>query len=364
MLTLIFASLCFQERLEFVLPDERVYPGEVKCRLKTGFPEDDIVGISVSVNGRLSHYFETPPYEVTLDLRDFPDGPVTVTAELELFSGKTHSASVTGENRLPDYLENVKLVRVPVLLQQPSGSSYGIDDFAISEDGKPQKVELLFGEEKAIRLMVVLDLSGSMEKRLVSLRMAVSAFIDRLREGDSIQIVGFNHRVFEICPPETDFTVVKRRLGLLQAQGSTNLYGAVWSGLKTLGKANERRALILFTDGEHDLDGLEDIYKKDEVQCVDLARENGVPIYIVAFGNAVKPAVLADLSEATGGEAFFNKGPKSLRRAFEAIGDNLRHQYLLCYYTQSTLMGWHKIDVSLLADAAVELSYPKQLYFK
>ncbi len=354
-----------QEHLFFVSPVEKVFPGEARVELKTNVPLDDVIGLELFVNDQAVAYFEEPPYRVKLDLKDFPDGETVIKAVLEMFNGMKHTAELKGENFVPDFREKVLMVQVPVsILGSVDASRLAANHFAILEDGRSQKVELMFGEEKPMELMVLLDLSGSMHRRLTHLRLGLNALIDLLREKDSLEIIGFNSRVFQVSPRETDMAVVKKNLLYIEAIGSTNLYGAIWSGLRTLGKTTRRKAIVLFTDGDHDLDGELDLYKKTRKDCIDLARENGIPIYAVGIGATVKPEVLNEISISTGGKTFVRKDPKFLNKAFESIGEQLRRQFLVCYYTSSRLSGWHRIEVSLPDSSEIQLRYPSQLYFK
>ena len=363
MLALFLISIWFQEssgHLKFIRPVGTVFAGSADFYLQTDIDPENILGIELFVNGRTEHYFENPPFETTLDLTHLPSGKITFKAVLELFDGTTYTAEASGENHPSFYEEEVRLVRVPVLTRE----THDMEDFLLLENGKPQTPALLFGEEKPIELLVLLDLSGSMERRLFHLRTGVYTLIDMLKLGDSVHIVGFNHRIFEICPPETDFEAVKKRLHLIRADGSTNLFGAVWSAVKMMGQSNQRRAVILFTDGDHDLGDEPDIYQKTKEDCVTQAKENGVPIYTMGVGSAVRPETLQEFSDATGGKAFMLRGNDTLKQGFAEIGKELRHQYLLCYYTASTLSGWHDIEVGIAGKPEAELHYPDKIYFK
>jgi len=244
-----------------VRPEGSVFAGCGDFELRTDIAPEEIIGLELFINGRSEHYFEDLPFEKTLDRR-----PRSVAACRALVIE-----------------EEVRLVRIPVLTDKICVMT----DFAVLENGTPQEPALLFGEEKPLKLLVLLDLSGSMARRLFILRTGVNTWIDMLKQGDSIQLVGFNHRVFQICPEETDMDAVKKKLYYLRADGSTNLYGAVWSAVKMMGRADQRRAVLLFTDGDHDLDDEVDLYNKTKEDCISLAKENGVPIYTMGFGGPV-----------------------------------------------------------------------------
>ncbi len=360
-------SFAFQDGLKFVHPVDTTFAGETTFVLETNAPADDILGLEMWINDLSAHYFEEPPFEVTLDLSDYPEGPIVIRAELSLFEDRKHTAELKGENFTSYLEEDVLLVRVPVMVQTEAGlAQTNVDErrFELREEGQPQKLAHIYDEQHPLNLVVLLDMSGSMQRRVVILRQGVLRLLDLLRPGDSIQLIGFNHQVFEICPPETDMGVVRKKLYLIEADGYTNLYGAVWSGIKSAAKSKSRRALILFTDGEHEMEGQEDPYEKTLEDCVDLAREKGVPVYAMGMGAGISPEVLETLSNQTGGKPFLMRRPKAIRDAFQTIGEELRHQYLLCYYSPSKKSGWHHIAVAVEGVPEDRLQYPKKLYFR
>lgn len=350
------------DALQFVKPIEPTFAGKVEVQLRTSVPEDDILGLEVFVNNQQAHYFEEAPFKIFLDMSAHPNGKVEIRAVLETFDETVHTAIFEGQNVRPDVTENVSLVRVPVLANIP-GVKLGKNDFIVKEDGKQQDIQMVLGQEKSLYIVAVLDLSTSMKSRLGLLRSAMNRLLDQVRPGDVVHVIGFNHRVFEVCEPQSDMDIVRKRLMTLQAKGDTNLYGGLFSGIKILGHSQERRALILFTDGDHWVKEEADNYKQDQESCIKLAQEKGVPIYTVGFGAGVNRDVLSEISEASGGHPFFSARPKKLTEAFAQIAEELHHQYLLCYYTSTKRPGEHKIDVSV-RNKDLTLMYPKRLYIK
>ncbi len=363
-MTLIAMWAQGQPELRFIKPVESVFAGKTEFSVETDASEDEILGLELFINGQSAHYFETAPFRTTIDLSEYPQGEIRFQAVLLMFGDRQRSVELVGRN-YPSYVEeDVQLVRVPVMIQRAGDErDFTTDQFLVYENGQPQRVDLLFDEEKPMHLVVLLDLSGSMYPRLVMLRRGMLTLLDAMRPGDSVHLIGFNHSVFEICPPETDMSAVKRKLHLIEAQGSTNLYGAVWSGVNSAGKSDQRRALLLFTDGQHELEGMEDFYNKTLDDCIALANERGVPIYAMGLGRGINPDALRDLAGASGGQAFLLSRPRSLREAFELIGRELRYQYLLYYYSQSRKKGWHRVEVKVKDRADLVLRYPKRLYF-
>src|SRR5574342_629005 len=69
------------------------------------------------------------------------------------------------------------------------------DDFEVRDDGKPQPVTLFDDTPQPIRLIVMLDVSGSMEGNLPLLRAAAQQLFTRLRPDDVARVGTFGRDV-------------------------------------------------------------------------------------------------------------------------------------------------------------------------
>ncbi|WP_341535182.1 vWA domain-containing protein [Acanthopleuribacter pedis] len=354
---------CLAGDLTFLEPRAARFAGQTAVALAFDGDVDELLGIELFVNGESVHYFEETPFETTLDFSRFSEGELVLRAVATFFGDRTTAVELKGVNYPHFHETDVRLVRVPIKVdRRKETDTLALPDFVLKENGKPQNLEYLLDENHPLDLVLVLDFSGSMEGRVPILLRGVSNLLNRLHARDRVQVIGFNVRVFEVSPPETNKDLVKRRLFAVKPDGATNLYGAVYSGVKLLAKSNQRRALLVFTDGRHDLDDAPDHYKRGLVDCIDLAVSNGVPIYTLGIGGDTDPDILAELALRTGGTYFALKTGKQVRGAFDAIGGQLSDQYLLCYYTQSRFQGWHDIEVSLQRPVKA-VTYPGRLYF-
>lgn len=164
MVSLLLITSLPQSPLQFTAPQETLFAGATVFSLETDVPEEEILGLELFVNGVSAFYFEKKPFETKIDMSRYPAGPVKIKAVLTLFGDQIHEAVLEGRN-IPNFeQENVQLVRVPVTLEQ--SKSVKLEDFTLLEDGKHQKIEMLYDQEKPMQLVVVLDLSGSMENFL------------------------------------------------------------------------------------------------------------------------------------------------------------------------------------------------------
>ena len=112
----------------------------------------------------------------------------------------------------------------------------------------------------------------------------------------------------------------------------------VWDSIvlsirEVLSKTPERtrRAVILLSDGD-------DTSSKVRLfQAVEYAVRNDTVVYSIGIRDRhfregeMRRDFLRDISEQTGGRAFFPKDPEDLPAAFAQIEDELRSQYLISY---------------------------------
>ena len=77
-------------------------------------------------------------------------------------------------------------------------------------------------------------------------------------------------------------------------------------------------------------DGIDRYSQTSATTLIGEARQGDVLVYPIAIGGA-RPTVFVELATVTGGRPFFVKDARELTTAFEAIGRELRFQYLLGY---------------------------------
>src|SRR5687767_8775308 len=69
------------------------------------------------------------------------------------------------------------------------------DKFEVRDEGKPQPITLFDNSPQPIRLIVMLDVSGSMEGNLPLLRAGAQQLFARLRPDDVARVGSFGHDV-------------------------------------------------------------------------------------------------------------------------------------------------------------------------
>src|SRR4249919_603781 len=69
------------------------------------------------------------------------------------------------------------------------------DSFEVRDDGKPQPITQFDNSPRPIRLIVMLDVSGSMEGNLSLLRAAAAQLFARLLDEDRARVGSFGHEI-------------------------------------------------------------------------------------------------------------------------------------------------------------------------
>jgi Ca-activated chloride channel homolog len=251
---------------------------------------------------------------------------------------------------------DVKLVNVFVTVTDEHGAPVANlqrDNFALLEDGRPQKISV-FDRESALPLSIVLDIDTSLSTRkdlpleMTSARRFVHAI---LRPVDALSLYGFSEIVTEVVPFTSDAKVVDRGIDRMRLGAATALYDAIYLGSHALVPRVGRKVMVIITDGG------DTVSKVDYKEAVRAAQEAEaivysiivVPIEASAGRDTGGEHALIQISEDTGGKYFYATSLSELDEAFQKISDELRTQYLLAYYPSQRLSDsdYRRIQVSI-----------------
>jgi Ca-activated chloride channel homolog len=236
----------------------------------------------------------------------------------------------------------VNLVELPVTVSDTGGNPIANlveANFTVSENNKPQKISSFnFAANLPLSLGVLLDHSGSMEKRMDDARTAAADFFKSIiRPGDRAFIAPFASDASRNAPFVTDVSTLEAQVTAIPAAGGgTSLYDAIVTGLYRFRNLQGRKALIVITDGEDTTSRL----SYDDM--LTYVRASRVPLYFIGIGFGFGPGSLGGpgkmraLAAETGGVVYLIHNTKQLGETYKAIEQDLRTQYLLSYHTEST----------------------------
>jgi len=242
---------------------------------------------------------------------------------------------------------DVDLVNVFVTVQGNGGefvSDLRRDDFVLYDDDQPQKIDI-FEKDSDVHsaIGVLLDISGSMVDIIPYMNRGVKEFARTIQSPDEYSVITFGTHVKLVHRSPQPSQHLDEILQDLKPWGTSVLFDAMVYGMDRLKmSANERKALIIFTDGT-------DNGSKEEFNRVlREAQLSGVVLYFVAIGSPVlvdKHTVDAFASNS-GGRVFYVPKGEAVGPHLEKIRAELARQYYLGYYV-SKRPGYHRLRVEI-----------------
>jgi Ca-activated chloride channel homolog len=252
----------------------------------------------------------------------------------------------------------VDLVSLNVTVME--GTRYVSDleetDFEVYEDGARQTLTFFSRVQQPIALAILLDTSASMNERLATAQEAAIGFARRMRKEDAIEVIDFDSQVRILQSFTNDVAALEKAIRGTDVNGSTSLYNAIYISLKELKKAKaaspeeiRRQAIVVLSDG----DDTSSLVPYEEV--LELAKRSETAIYAVGlrpsgvYRSEFKEAefVLKQLSQETGGRAYFVTSVSELPKIYEQISEELANQYSLAYSSKNPMRNgaWRRIVV-------------------
>jgi Ca-activated chloride channel family protein len=225
------------------------------------------------------------------------------------------------------------------------------DDFRVLEQGVPQELSFFTAGRTPVTIVVLLDSSASVRSDMLSIQKAANRFIKKLANGDRARI-GFFHDEVVFGPRFTDnMAEHSAMISQMQPQRSTHLYDALIESFEKLERVPDRKALLVFSDGE-------DQGSQTSMQgALEAARRSDVSVYSVglvgwsaAGGMHTNQRLLEQIARLTGGSAFFPENEKQMQQAFDQICAEIHHQYRMGYAPANGGEGsgqWREIQVEL-----------------
>jgi len=280
-----------------------------------------------------------PPYALDIPTAAL-EGKDFVTATISDASGMEASDLLYLDgNRYVEQVD-VNLVELPVTVADVSGTPIlGLEKgaFQVLENGKPKTIDTFgFSANLPLSVGILIDHSGSMVQRIDRAKEAAVGFFSQiLREGDKAFFGSFAFSAKGITPFVSDLSTLRSEIDSMpKAEGATALYDAIISGLYRFRSVQGRKALIIVTDGE------DTASRVDYDEMLRYVRAARVPIYFIGIGISRMEFSLSSqlktLAAETGGVAYFVNDVDQLRTTYTQLENELRSQYLLGYYTEST----------------------------
>jgi Ca-activated chloride channel family protein len=240
------------------------------------------------------------------------------------------------------YIEEIEVnvVELPVSVTDEAGApvtDLAEGDFTVLENGAPQKISSFnFASNLPISVGVLLDHSGSMQKRMAEAKSAAGDFFRSIvGRNDRAFIAAFASDPAKFAPFVSDVPTLEAQVDAIpEAGGGTALYDAIVTGLYRFRNVQGRKALIVITDGEDTTSRL----AYDDM--LTYARASRVPLYFIGIGmrsiSLGGSGTMKSLASESGGVAYFIRDAKQLGETYKQLEKELRSQYLLSYHAQAS----------------------------
>lgn len=189
-------------------------------------------------------------------------------------------------------------------------------------------------ENVPLNLCLILDHSGSMSGRpLETVKQAAGRLVDRLKEGDRLSVVAFDHRAKVLISNQfiDDPGSIKRQISSLRADGGTAIDEGIRLGIEEMakGKKDTISQAFLLTDGENEHGSNEKCLK-----LAELAASYKLTVNALGFGTNWNQDILEKIADVGGGTLSYIERPdqavEEFGRLFTRIQSvGLTNAYLL-----------------------------------
>ncbi|MCA1620012.1 MAG: VWA domain-containing protein [Acidobacteria bacterium] len=252
-------------------------------------------------------------------------------------------------------------------------------DFTVTEGGVERAVRDVQPTTAPFNLVLLLDVSGSVEERIDFIRKAALAFLNTAGPHDRIAIVSFRDDVQLVSEFTSDRAVLTERIKDIQAGGATSLYDALGYSLVHVLRPlrGERTGVVVLSDGDDNRSFL------SFPTIVDAIHETGAIVYplyvpsgLIPSSGAPAAATTLDptrtrfleltsradeegrrLAEVSGGQYYPITRLEQLQRAYDDVAAQLRTAYTITYETDGAARPDSRVRVRVSRDgASVRLS--------
>lgn len=226
-------------------------------------------------------------------------------------------------------------------------------DFTVWENGVERRVTNVSPANEPFNLVLLLDVSGSVEERMDFIRKAARDFLRTTSPQDRISIISFRDDIQIISDFSTDRQLLSRKLDEIDAGGGTALYDALGYVLaEPLQRLRgERTAIVVMSDGDDNKSFL------PFPAILEALTESGALVYplyvpsgLIPESSVPRPEITIDplrtryltlttraeeearkLADASGGIYYPIRHIEDLQKAYDEVVAQLRSAYTITY---------------------------------
>jgi VWFA-related protein len=252
-------------------------------------------------------------------------------------------------------------------------------DFAVYEDGTERKVVDVTPATEPFNLVLLLDVSGSVEERIDFIRKAARDFLRTASPQDRISIISFHDDIKIISDFSTDRGLLSKKLDEIDAGGATALWDALGYTLVYTLKPlrGERTAVVILSDGDDNKSFVPfPAILESVIESGALIYPLYVPSGLIPESSVPRPSITVDpmrtryltittraaeegekLATVSGGVFYPIKRLEDLQKAYDEVVAQMRTAYTITYATGADGKSHRRIRVRANRDgASVRLS--------
>jgi len=236
---------------------------------------------------------------------------------------------------------DVRLVLLDVSVKDRQGgyvSGLLKDNFAVFENGRPQRITAFADYDLPVVVGILVDESYSMTPKRADVLMAAQTFVEGSNPRDEVFVLNFSDYVSRGLPAPVLFSdnIQQLRSALHRGipQGKTALNDAIVAGLGQLELGRrDKKALVVISDGG------DNASKHKRREMLEMVERSIVTIYTIGLYDADDadrdPGILRELAKITGGEAYFPASPSGMVPVCRRIAKDIRSRYTIGYIPQA-----------------------------
>jgi VWFA-related protein len=275
-----------------------------------------------------------------------------------------------------------QLMRVNASVTDRNGRAIGgmrDSDFSVFEDGAERKIVNVTPTSEPFNLVLLLDVSGSVEERIDFIRKAARDFLNTASPQDRISIISFRDDIQVISGFSTDRAALSKKLDEIDAGGATALFDALGYVLSDTVKSlrGERTAIVILSDGDDNKSFVPfPAILEALVESGALVYPLYVPSGLIPESSVPRPSITVDpmrtkyltittraaeegqkLADSSGGVFYSIKRLEDLQKAYDDVVMQLRTAYTITYASSADGANHRRIRVRANREgAAVRLS--------
>jgi len=242
-----------------------------------------------------------------------------------------------------------------------------VSDFLVYEDGSERKIVNVTPTSEPFNLVLLLDVSGSVEERIDFIRKAGRDFLNTASPQDRISIISFRDDIQVISGFSTDRSLLSKKLDEIDAGGATALYDAIaYTLVDTLKPLRgERTAIVVLSDGDDNKSFVPfPAILEATIESGALIYPLYVPSGLIPESSVPRPSITVDpmrtryltittraqeegqkLAIASGGVFYSIKRLEDLQKAYDDVVAQMRTAYTITYASNANSTGHRRIRV-------------------